>query len=514
MQSVILTFYVGTQSIRAVMMNSVGELLHSVKNEYQQPFFSRYSGWTEQRAEFYWEILCETSKELKEKAGSDWNKIKGVTVSTIRDSVVCVDEEGRPIRPAILWMDKRESEHSKDIPLFNKMVFRVSNMLETANTVSKASACNWIMENEPEIWNRTYKFLMLSGYLYYKLVGKFVDSRANVVGHVPFNYKKGRWMKSNELMYCLFPVPQNKLCYLCEPEETAGYIMEEASELTGIPEGIPLIATGSNRGCEAIGLSCITPEKAAINLGTTTSIQYTTPKYVEPQSCLPPYCSPYKGMYSAEIEIYRGDLLISWFQKEFADKEAKEAQIIGIGLEDLLNKKLADVAPGCNGLVFQPYFSTEYSMMNSRGAMIGLSGIHTRGHIYRAIIEGINYALLDAMETLQERLDVKTEGIYVSGHSSKSDELCQILADVTGLSVYRVQTPDAGIIGSSIVGLKGLGVFNSIEDGVRNMVHIQKPFRPNIKTHETYQRLYRKVFLHMFDRLSPLYDSVQTATGY
>lgn len=508
MKSVILSFYLGTQSMRGALVNAVGEILHFARDEFEQPFFSKYPGWAEQKAEFYWEALCKVSKELKEKSGKDWGNIQGITLSTMRDTTVCVDEEGRPLRPAILWMDKRRVEIPKSLPILNKMIFKIANISDVTENINRMAACNWIMENEPEIWNRTYKYLMLSGYLYHKLVGKFVDSSANIVGHVPFNYRKNRWLKSKELSYCLFPVPHEKLCYLCEPEEIAGTVIKEAEKETGIPAGLPLIATGSDKSCEAIGLSCITPEKAAVSLGTTATVQYMTSKYIEPQACMPPYPSPYRGRYSLEIELYRGYWLVSWFKKEFADVEVQQGMSMGVRPEDILNKKLPDVPPGCNGLVFQPYFTPVAIMPNARGAMVGLSDTHTRLHMYRAIIEGINFALLDGMETLQNRLDVKTEAVYVSGGASRSDEICQILADMTGLHVYRIHTHEAGIIGSSLVGFKGLGIFQTIEEGVQNMVHIQKPFRPNVKTHDIYLKLYKNVFLHLFDRLSPLYDKV------
>lgn len=510
MQTVILTFYLGTQSMRAALVNKQGEFLCFEKENFEQPYFSRQPGWAEQSAEFYWEALCRVSKKLKEKAGKNWEFIQGVTLSTIRDTSVCVDGEGRSLRPAILWLDNRVTDKGKPLPFLKKVLFKLSNISNAVDIAGRTAVCNWIMENEPEVWSRTYKYLMISGYLYYKLVGKFVDSTANIVGHVPFNYKKSRWMKKNEFFYSIFPIPPNKLCYLCEPEETAGYIMESASKETGIPEGLPLIATGSDKSCESIGLSCTTPEKAAISLGTTATVQYTSSKYVEPQFCIPSYKSPYKGLYSSEIKVYRGYWMVSWFKNEFGIPDSQEAQKLGLSPERFLDMKLAEVTPGCNGLVFQPYLTPMEEMPNARGAMIGLSDRHTKNHIYRAIIEGINFALLDGMELIQEKMNVKTEAIYVSGSASQSDEICQLLADMTGLPVYRIHTHEAGIIGSSIIGFKGIGVFGSVEEGIQNMVHIQKPFKPNSKNHEIYLKLYKSVFLRMFERLSPLYDVIQS----
>ena len=510
MQNVILTFYLGTQSMRAALVNKQGEFLCFEKEDFEQPYFSKQSGWAEQRAEFYWEALCRVSKKLKEKAGKNWDFVKGVTLSTIRDTAVCVDAEGKSLRPAILWLDNRTTAKTKHLPLFNRILFKIANKFGATDMAGRTAVCNWLMENEPEIWNKTYKYLLISGYLYYKLVGKFVDSSANIVGHVPFNYKKSRWMKRHELLYPIFPIPQNKLCYLCEPGTMAGYIIDSASNETGIPEEIPLIATGSDKSCDSIGLSCITPEKAAISLGTMATVQYTSKRYVEPQFGIPSYQSLYKGAYSAEVRLYRGYWLASWFKNEFGISGFQEVKEQGISQERFLDMHLTDITPGCNGLVFQPYLTAMEVMPNAKGALIGLSDKHTKKHIYRAMIEGINFTLIEGMEILQEKMNIKTEAVYVSGGPSRSDEICQILADMTGLPVYRIHTHEAGIIGSSIIGFKGLGVFGSVEEGIQNMVHVQKPFKPNSETHEIYSKLYKNVFLHMFERLSPFYDFIQS----
>lgn len=506
MEPLVLTFDIGTQSLRAVLVDDRGNLVCKEQIHFAEPYFSLSPGWAEQRGEFYWENICKASLQLKDHAGALWNQIKAVSITTIRDTDICVGEDGTPIRPAILWLDKREVDIDDPFPAKNLMLFKAAGMTGTANFIRKICHCNWIMKNEPDNWKKTYKYLMLSGYMNYCFTGKMVDSTANIIGHVPYDNKNSRWQTSRDLTNCVFPIPQEKLCDLVPPGSVLGQITAKASLETGIPEGLPLIATGSDKGCETIGLSCTTPEKAAVSFGTTATVQYTIDRYVEPQRFFPPYVSAYKGRYNPEIEIYRGYWLISWFKKEFAEKEELEAREQGSSAEELLNQRLADIPPGCEGLVFQPYFTPGVSMPNARGSIIGFSDVHTRIHIYRAIIEGINFALMEGMKTLEKRMGTKTESVYVAGGGSRSAEICQISADMFGVPVYRIQTYEAAVIGSSMIAFTAIGRFDDLDQAAASMVHIKDKFEPDMEVHKIYDRIYSEIFIKIFDKLKPLYN--------
>ena len=506
MEPLVLTFDIGTQSLRAVLVDASGNLLSKRQIHFEKPYFSQSPGWAEQRGEFYWDGICKASLELKATSGDLWNRIKAVSITTIRDTDICVGKDGIPLRPAILWLDKREVEMTESFPAKNQMLFKAAGMTGTANFIRKICHCNWIMKNEPGIWQRTYKYLMLSGYMNYCFTGKMVDSIANIIGHVPYDNKNARWQTSKDLTNCVFPIPPEKLCALKHPGEVLGEITAKASLETGILAGLPLIATGSDKGCETIGLSCTTPEKAAVSFGTTATVQYTIDRYVEPQRFFPPYVSAYKGRYNPEIEIYRGYWLISWFKKEFAEKEEREAQSKGVSAEELLNQRLAEIPPGCEGLVFQPYFTPGVSMPNARGSIIGFSDVHTRIHIYRAIIEGINFALMEGMKTLERRMGTKTNEVYVAGGGSRSDEICQISADMFGVPVCRIQTYEAAVIGSSMIAFTAIGRFDDLDQATASMVHIKDKFQPNMEVHKIYDRIYNEIFVKIFDKLKPLYN--------
>lgn len=501
----VLTFDVGTQSARGMLVDSSGNIVEKTQKKYEKPYYSKYPGWAEQRADFYWEALCKVSQSLKEQSGHLWSQIIAVTVTCIRNSPVCVDQNGQPLRDVILWVDKREAHGIPPIPLHTKLIFSAVNMLDAVNLQRKMSACNWIKVNEPAVWEKTYKFLMLSTYLSYRLTETYLDSSANMIGHIPFNSKTRRWMKQGNLKRCIFDIEPAKLCDIVEPGELLGIITPKASAETGIPKGLEVIATGSDKGCETLGLSCVTPDKAAISFGTTATVQFTTDQYMEPLPFVPAYPSVLKNHYSPEVQIFRGYWLISWFKREFAEKEVKESKQMNVSPEELLNARLNEIPPGCDGLVFQPYFTPGIVMPKARGAVIGFSDIHSRIHIYRAIVEGINFALMDGLYTMERRGKLKFKQLFVAGGGAQSDEICQITANMFGLPVYRIQTHEASGLGSSIVAFVAKGVFPGINEAVQHMVHIKSSFMPDMEEHEIYQDLYKEVFTKIFPRLLPLY---------
>jgi len=502
---VVLTIDLGTQSVRAMLVDKFGNIVKKSQHKYAKPYYSLHPGWAEQKPEVYWDAICLVTNQLRNEAGCNWNDIIAVTITTIRDTCLCLDKQGKPLRDFILWLDKRQCNPSKPLPAAKSLIISVAGKKETADLQRRVSACNWIIENEPDIWEKTYKFIFISGYLTFLMTGKIIDSVANMIGHIPFNSKTRAWMKKNELNRCIFDIDNEKLIDLLEPGETLGTVTETASRQTGIPEGLPLIATGSDKGCETLGLSCLRPDSAAIGLGTTATIQFTIDRYMEPLPFIPAYPAVLKGHYNPEVQVYRGYWLISWFKKEFASKEVEEALKLGVPPETLLDSLLTKIPAGCEGLVFQPYFTPGVVMPKARGAIIGFSDTHTRAHIYRAIIEGINFALMDGLYTMQRRGRLNIKKLFIAGGGSQSDAICQITASMFGLPAYRIQTYEATGLGSSIVAFTAKGIYADAYEAASKMVHIKDEFLPDPKEHEIYKILFNEIFNKIFSKLLPLY---------
>lgn len=506
----ILSIDCGTQSLRAIIFSAKGEILAFERIEYE-PYYSLDIGWAEQSPDVFWNALCTATKNLSVNNPEHFKKVEALSLTTQRATVVVVDKEGKPLRDAFIWLDEREARGRPNLTFLENFAFSLIGMRETAHMAWRRSKANYLRESEPKIWEKIHKYLLLSGYLTYKLVGEYVDSKASQVGYIPFDYKRKEWIRnSRHFKWRLFGVEKDKLPRLVEPTAILGYITKKASDETGLKEGLPVIAAGADKQCETLAMGCFSPETANISLGTTATIQTTTEKYIEPLPFMPSYPSIIPGKYNPEIGVFRGYWLISWFKKEIAQHEVKEAEKLGISPETLLNQRLRSVPAGSEGLMLQPTWTAGLDKPFSRGAIIGFSDKHTRIHIYRAIIEGINYALIEGLENIEEKTKVKVKRIGLSGGGSNSDEIAQITADMFGVPTYKVQTNETAALGAAIAGFVGLNVYKSIEEAIKHMVHTTKEFYPNYETHQIYKEYYKEVYSKTWKTLEHLYKKLGT----
>lgn len=510
----ILTLDCGTQSVRAILFDNKGNLIGKEKVEFE-PYFSREPGWAEQDADVFWNNCCLDCKELKSRQPKEWERVIGAAVTTQRDTGIIVDQAGKPLRPAIIWLDQRTARCEEPLPVLDSILFKTIGMAKAVEIIRRKSKTNWIIENEPELWERAHKFLLLSGYFIFKLTGRFVDSVASQIGHIPFDYKNQCWPRSKtDYKWKMFNINRERLCDLAKPGEIISAVTAGAAAETGIREGIPVIAAGSDKGCETLGVGCLTPSIASMSFGTTATVQITTPHYIEPLQFMPPYPASIPGYYNPEVEIFRGYWMISWFKKEFGAREMLEARARGVPPELVLDEKLGDVPPGSQGLILQPFWGPGLKTPEAKGSLIGFGDVHTRAHIYRAIIEGINYALIEGLENIEKKSKVKVKTIAVSGGGSQSDAICQITADMFDRPVVRGQTYETSGLGAAINGFVGLKVFSGYEEAVSKMVRYTSSFEPDRKNARLYRELYRRVYCKMYTRLEGLYKEIQQITNY
>ncbi len=512
-EPLVLTFDIGTQSIRAMLCNKEGEFPAFVQIRYEKPFISEEPGRAEQEPNFYFDMLCKASLELKEKAGALFGDIIAVTVTTIRDTLLCLNKDKKPLRNMIVWIDRREAKNDLPAGAIKKFAFEYTGMLDTAKMQYSASFCNWIKENEPHIYRRTEKFVLLPTYINYLLTGVLRDCAANQIAHLPFDYKERKWMDEKELTRCVFDIPTTKLCRLVKSGAIIGEITNEAAEQTGIPAGLPLIATGSDKGCETLGLSVNKTGKAAISFGTSATVQFATQKYFEPQQFLPSYPAVLNDTWNPEIQIFFGYAMLRWFIEQFATEEAKKAAEQGISAEEYLNTYLPEIPAGCDGLIVQPYWEPGVSNPLAKGTITGFTPMHTKYHIYRAIIEGINFSLMEGMKLMEKRSKTKIRELFIAGGGSQNDTICQITANMFGLPVKRIHTHEASAIGSSMVAFVAMKEFRNYDAAIQSMVHVCDTFNPDFKETAIYEDIYENVYTKLYPKMLPVFKGMKKLEG-
>ncbi len=513
MNSVILAIDCGTQSLRTLLFSPSGELLDRAQVFYE-PYFSVKPGWAEQDPEVFWNSFIEACAILKANDSDLFGKIACVGVTTQRASMINVDRNGTPLRPAIIWLDQRKAKENIKFRTALNPLLQTLGLKKKVSTLFRDGKCNWIRQNQPDIWAKTDKYLQVSGFFNFRLTGEFKDSTASQIGHIPFNYKKIGWCKAFEPASMLFPVEREKLPKTVAPGELIGRLTASVAKTTGLGKGLPVIACGSDKGCETIGMGVIEPHMASLSFGTTATVQTTTNAYFETIPLMPPYPAPMPGRYNPEIEIFRGYWMITWFKNQLAHREVSMAKQKGTAPEAELDDLLRQSPAGAMGLIVQPFWGPGLDHPDGKGAMIGFGDVHTRAHIYRAVIEGLGYALRDGLQRIEKKGRIAFKKLAVSGGASQSDEICQISADIFNLPLVRGKTTETSGLGAAIVTAAGTGIHHSIDEAIEKMVHYSTEFRPNPDNVEIYAKLYGRVYRRLYHSLRPLYREIQDITGY
>jgi sugar (pentulose or hexulose) kinase len=456
--------------------------------------------------------MCAVGKKLRDEYPDAFSRVRGVTVTVFRDTTVCLDADGKPLRDCILWMDQRRAEHPKQLSAARRALFALVGMGETIRMLQRTAACNWIAENEPELWAKTDKYVCLSTYLNYRLTGRLADSQASLLAKFPYDYKNRRW-DEHGLTRDAYDIPQRMLCEAVPSGTVLGGVTEEAASLTGLYAGLPVYASGSDKGCETVGLSVIREDRAALSFGTSCTVQFATRRYFEPTPFMPAYPAVPNDMYNPEIQLWRGYWMLTWFKQNFAQPEVDEAKRLGCSAKELLNRHLKEIPPGSDGLLVLPHWTPGLATPNTRGAMIGFSDVHTRYHVYRAIIEGINYGLMEGLRGMEKRSGQKIRHLYLGGGGSRSDAICQITADMFGLPVSRVQTNETSALGAAVSVYVALGEYASYEDAIAGMVRLRDTFEPDPAVHELYERIYREVYTKYYKTVAPLHKALRAITA-
>lgn len=510
----------GTQSVRALIFDLQGNLLAKSRIPIQ-PYFSAQPGWAEQQPEYFWDALCQACQGLwQETGGNAGAKLKerlaGVALTTQRSTVINVDGAGNPLRPAIVWLDQRRTSGLKPVGGLWGLAFALSGMTETVAYLQAEAEANWIRVNQPEIWQKTHKYLYLSGYLTYRLTGRFVDSVGCQVGYMPFDYQRLHWAAKSDWKWLALPMDERLLPELTPPATPLGAITSQAAAATGIPEGLPLIAAASDKACEVLGAGCLDPHIGCLSYGTTATINTTHKRYIEAIPLIPPYPSAVPGGYSLEMSIYRGYWMVSWFKQEFGAHEQAQAELRGVEPEELFDELVNRVPPGSMGLVLQPYWSPGLKVPGpeAKGAVIGFGDVHTRAHLYRAILEGLAYALREGKERSEKRSGVAITSLRVSGGGSQSRAAMQLTADIFGLPTARPHVYETSGLGAALDAAVGLGLHADFGAAVKAMTRVADVFEPDLHHHEMYDRLYHEIYLPMYHRLRPLYERIRAITGY
>lgn len=447
----------GSQSSKVIIYDLEGNIVCEGK-ETLRPLDLPAPGIAEHPDDDLWEtIVCACRKALNDFQG-DKQDIIGVGLCTIRCCRACLKADGRLASPVQSWMDIRLSKPYEHTDASVRYV-----------TTS-------------------------SGYISHRFTGAFKDTASNYEGPWPIDKDTWQWSADPEVVN-YFNVPIKMLFELVMPGSILGGVTKEAAEQTGIPAGIPVIATANDKAVEALGAGLPPGNTLLVSLGTYICSMMIGKKNVkEAQSFFSNMASvPYQYLYESG-GIRRGMWTVSWFTNLLGEELVNKASERGISPEEFINAEANQVPAGCEGLMTVLDWLAPPSQPYKRGLMIGFDGRHTRAHIYRSILEAIAYTMKNHADAMCEELDVTLEKIIVSGGGSNSDLFMQIFADVFGLPALRNQVNGSASLGSAICVSVALGEYKNYEEAIHVMVKKGNTFFPDKDNLKIYQLLNEKVY--------------------
>ena len=517
-QQLILTIDVGTQSIRCLLFDICGNVIEK-EQVVLKPYISLHSGWLEQSVSYIWETIENLIQLLLNKNNWYRSSVIGISVTTQRVCMLPIDIDGNPLYNFIVWLDRRSctiDKVYKRLSLPFRIILRLAGLQGKVSSFIGKSHSNWFFENKPDIWKNTYKYIPISTYLIFKLSGKYLDTPNSVVGYVPYNFKKGKWEHKYAPKWKLTSLKPSQLVDIAPSSTIAGNLLPAIAQKFNLSFNIPIVLSGSDKGCEVLGSGCLSDNMAAISLGTGTTLSISSPKYFTLERLVPSYPATIPHHYNIEFFIYVGFATVTWFKNQIAHAEVIEAEQKGVIPEVLFELFLDQTPIGNNGLFFHPIASAGtpgVSKLDGVGGFIGLRNEHTKANLYRAIIEGLFYELRYGKDLIEKKNGkIKIDTIRISGGGSQSDRILQIAADILGVTIEKLETHETSSLGAAIHVCIARNIYNNYEQAIQNMVKISKIFYPNAVNHSIYTKLYTLQYTKISNFMKKKYNKLSISS--
>jgi xylulokinase len=458
------------------------------------PLSTPHPGWFEQDVADWTGAATKALKQLTRKIDS--HRIAGLAISNQRESFAQFDSKGKALRPGTLWLDERSQKEMKDISseLGAETIHRISG--KPVDVTPCLYRCRWLADHMPRLWARTEKTAEVHGILAHFLTGKWATSIASADPMGLLDVPSYDW---SETLLKAARLKREQLPLLHRSGTVMGEVSERAAKLTGLQPGTPVIAGGGDGQCAGTGANIFTPGRAYVNLGTAAVSGSYGKTYVADRAFRTMMAVAETG-FSFETAIRTGTFLVNWMVERLFNVNPAKNTLIFKALEE----EAAASPIGAHGLVLVPYWSgcmTPYWDSAARGVIAGLSGNHSRGDIYRALLEGV--ALEQAMMT--NKVAAATSPIThfaAVGGGSRSDLWCQILADASGRDVRRLETAEASALGAAMAAARGAGWYQDIPAASAAMSgKPSKNFRPRAKNARRYRELL-SIYSELWPQLS------------
>lgn len=497
---------IGTTGAKAILIDAKGNVRATATTGY--PLRTPRPGWTEQDPEDWWNAARASIRSVLSTSGSPPFPIAAVGLTGQMHGLVPLDGHGRVIRPAILWNDQRTADECAWITerIGAARVLEVTgNPVLTGFTAPKIV---WMRRHELEHLARLAHVLLPKDYVRYRLTGEFATDVADASGTSLFDVRRRTW---SQLMLDALEIPRSWLPRVLESPEVSGAVTSRAATDTGLPPGTPVVAGAGDQAAQAVGTGIVRPGTISVTLGTSGVVfAHLDSVQVDPQGRTHTFCHAVPGRWHVMGVMLSAGGSLRWLRDSLhPDARFRD----NLDPYEAMADEAAAVAPGSEGLLFLPYLTgerTPHADPYARGAFVGLTIRHTRGHLIRAVMEGVAMGLRDSLEILRT-MNVACTEIRVSGGGARSPVWRQILADVFGQDLVTVNATEGAAYGAALLAGVGSGVFGSVEEACDRTVGIHGRTAPE----PDHVRVYDTMFTHyraLYPALQHVMRAVSTLT--
>jgi xylulokinase len=477
---------VGTGGTRAVVIDERGKVLASATCEHE-PFASPQPLWAEQDPRDWWRACVAAVQAVLATSGVSADDIAAVGLTGQMHGSVLLDEAGDVLRPALIWCDQRTGSQCQAITEkigAARLIELTSNPAITGFTLPKL---RWVLEREPELWQRVRSILLPKDYVGFRLTGERATDVADASGTLLFDVAKRCW--SQEMLVAT-EIDERWLPQVFESPDVAGEVSAEGAAATGLRAGTPVVAGAGDQAAGAVGMGIVKAGMVSATIGTSGVVFATTSQpSLDPLGRIHTFCHAIPGRWHVMGVTQAAGLSLRWFRDRF-----------GAGIDDgrdpyeQLTEEASSVSPGSDGLLWAPYLMgerTPHLDPNARGALIGLTASHTRAHVIRAILEGVAFSLRDTLTIFQE-IEVPVERIRLGGGGARSALWRQIQADVYGQPVEILAAEEGAAYGAALLSGVGSGVWSAVDEACEAAVRVSAQIEPDKASAALMARQYEK----------------------
>ena len=471
----VLGIDLGTSGLKAVIFDEDGREIASASEEY--PLYQPENGWAEQEPEDWKRAGFRAIRAVLQKSSLASEQIAGIGLTGQMHGLVMLDKNCRVLRRSIIWCDQRTGAQCREITekLGNRLIEITANPALTGFTLSKLL---WVKEHEPEIYRACRHILLPKDYFRYCLTGAFATDVSDASGMQMLDIPGRCW--SEELLSA-FSIDPSLLARVLESPEVSGSVTAEAAKETGLKEGTPVAAGAGDNAAAAVGTGVVKDGCAFATIGTSGVVfAHTDAMRLDPQGRVHTFCSAVPGAWHVMGVTQAAGLSLRWLRDTCCTEEQQRAQMLHKDVYALMDEEAEKSPVGANRLVYLPYLMgerTPHLDPDCRGVFFGLSAMHERKDLIRAVMEGVSCSLTDCVEVFRE-MGVPLSEVIVTGGGGRSALWRSMLSGCFALPVRTSAQPESAAFGAAILAAVAAGLYPDVRTACEKMVKVQPLLQP------------------------------------